>query len=225
MVDPAPPPQGRRSGRRRPKTRVREIAETLLLALVIFLSVRSVGQAYEVDGRSMAPSLHDEQRLVVARAAYAHLDLQDLLNLLPGEDRPGERLWYPFDAPGRGDIVVFASPEGGDQPLIKRVIALPGERVTVVDGAVFVDGGPLAEPYLRPDARTTCGGRGGCDLVVPPGHVYVLGDNRGDSNDSRAFGPVAADRIDGKAIVSFWPPKEAGRVPAPDYSNPAGGDR
>jgi signal peptidase I len=214
----------RRASARRPKGLVREAVETLGLALLIFLSVRSVGSAYEVEGRSMTPSLHNEQRLFVARAAYAHLDLRGLLNLLPGEDRAGEYLWYPFDPPGRGDIVVFESPEGGDDPLIKRVIALPGERVAVADGAVFVNGRPLAEPYLRPNAETACDEREVCDLVVPPGHVFVLGDNRSGSNDSRAFGPVAVDRIVGKAVVSFWPPDDAGRVPEPDYADlPDGG--
>jgi signal peptidase I len=215
-VDLPPPTRGRRTAGPRRKGLVREVAETLLLALVMFLSVRTVGAAYEVEGRSMAPNLADHQRLFVARAAYAHLDLRGLVDLLPGRDRADGVVWYPFEPPGRGDIVVFGSPEDGDQPLIKRVVALPSEHVAFRRGAVFIDGVELEEPYIDGDI-TRCRNSRYCDLVVPEGTVYVLGDNRNDSTDSRAFGPVSVERIVGKAVVSFWPPGNAGPVPAPDY--------
>jgi len=220
---PAPPAPGRRDGRRSPKTLVREVAETLLLALVIFLSVRTVGVAYEVDGESMAPNLHDHQRLFVARAAYAHLDFQDLLNLLPGEDRAGERLWYPFDPPERGDIVVFDPPvNDADEPYVKRVIGLPGDRITFWDGRVRVNGEVLEEPYVEGDV-TFCEEDDECGATVEEGEVFVLGDNREHSRDSRAFGPVPVERIVGKAVVSLWPLDDAGRVPDHDYPDQAGG--
>lgn len=222
--NPSPPPADPRVGGRRRKGLVRQVAETLLLALVMFLSVRTVGAAYEVDGVSMAPSLHDRQRLFVARAAYAHLDVGGLLDLLPGEDRAGETVWYPFDRPARGDVVVFESTEGGDHSLVKRVIALPGERVAFAAGAVHVNGQRLAEAYIGAGVETTCGQRQRCRLVVPDGYVFVLGDNRERSHDSRDFGLVPTERIVGKALVSFWPPDDVGRIPEPEYIDTRAGD-
>jgi signal peptidase I len=220
-IEPPSSPRGRRTAGARRKGLAREVAETLLLALIMFLSVRTVGAAYEVEGRSMAPNLGDQQRLFVARAVYARLDLRGLVDLLPGRDRADGVVWYPFAPPARGDIVVFESPEDGDRPLIKRVVALPGEHVAVRRGAISIDGVELEEPYIGGDI-TRCRNSRYCDLVVPRGTVYVLGDNRNDSTDSRAFGPVSVERIVGKAVVSFWPPEDAGRVAAPDY--PAAGE-
>ena len=212
------PPPARDRSRREPRRKglAREVAETLLLAMVMFLSVRTVGGAYEVDGPSMAPNLDDHQRLFVSRAAYAHLDLRGLVDLLPGHDGADDVVWYPFAPPARGDIVVFEPVEDGDQPLIKRVVALPGERIAFRGGAVVVDGIELEEPYIDGDI-TRCRESPSCDLVVPVGTVYVLGDNRTNSRDSRHFGPVPVERVVGKAVVSFWPPKDAGRLPPPDY--------
>jgi signal peptidase I len=181
---------------------VREIVETLLLAALIFFLVRLVVLNFRVDGESMVPNLHNEQMLLVNVNAYRFVDVN-------GED------FYPFDPPERGDVVVFDPPNGSDKPYIKRIIGLPGEHVTFGDGQVFIDGEPLEEDYI--ERRTRCGQRDACDVVVPEGSVYVLGDNRTNSSDSRVFGPVPIDNVVGKAWLSYWPPSDIGFVPHEDY--------
>ena len=118
-----------------------------------------------------------------------------------------EKLSYRFHGPRRGDVVVLHDPSGGPELLIKRVIGLPGERVTVADGRVYVDGVPLDEPYL---AQPTQGS--GRSWVVPPLHVFVMGDNAVASRDSRIFGPVALDQIVGHAVFRYWPPQQIGVI-------------
>ncbi len=195
----------------------REILETLLLAVVIFVGVRLVVLNFRVDGLSMHPNLDDREMLLVNRNVYFHFDLNDLLNLLPGEDRDDERIVYPFHPPERGDIVVFNPPVRSNKPYIKRVIGLPGETVSVQDGFVYIDGQRLNEPYID-GPITTCGSQRQCDPVtVSNGEVFVLGDNRTNSSDSRSFGPVDVDRIIGKAWITYWPTDEIGLVPHQDY--------
>jgi signal peptidase I len=115
------------------------------------------------------------------------------------------KLSYRLHEINRGDLIVFERPadEGPGQvkDLIKRVVGLPGERIEARSGRVLVDQQPLPEPYLGADVRTT-------DfepLVVPDGHVFVMGDNRGDSRDSRFFGPLPEELVIGRAFVKVWP--------------------
>ena len=114
---------------------------------------------------------------------------------------------YRFTEPERGDIVVFESVEDGDQDLIKRVVGLPGDEISVRSGKLFVNGEPQKEPYVNeklPDvsffAKTT----------VPEDHVFVMGDNRANSQDSRVFGPLPEENIEGEAFLRFWPPGRIG---------------
>jgi signal peptidase I len=154
-----------------------ELGETVLPAIVIAVLINLfLAQATRVYGSSMEPNLHTDQRLVVEKVSY--------------------RLHHPR----RGDVVVLRMPERGPELLIKRIIALPGETIDIRNGTVFIDQQALDEPYLvrRPDS--TFG-----PTTVPEGHVFVLGDNRGASNDSRSFGPVPIDRIVGRAWISYWP--------------------
>ena len=195
---------------------VREIVETLLLAFVIFVAVRAVVLNFKVDGTSMVPNLHDQEMLLVNRNIYFHFDLNGVLDALPFVERDGERIVYPFHPPERGDIIVFDPPTVSEKPYIKRVIGLPGETVTIKDGFVFVDGVQLNEPYIE-GAITECN-RSRCDpVVVPEGSVYVLGDNRRNSSDSRIFGPIPVENIIGKAWVTYWPFSDLGMVPHYDY--------
>jgi signal peptidase I len=181
---------------------VREIIETLLLAALIFFLVRLVVLNFRVDGGSMLPNLDDGQMLLVNRNAYQYFDIN------------GDR-YFPFDPPERGDVIVFDPPTGSDKPYIKRIIGLPGEEVTFGDGHVFIDGVPLDEDYIQD--RTRCGRADACDVVVPDGYVYVLGDHRSNSSDSRVFGPVPVGNVVGKAWLSYWPPSDFGFVPHEDY--------
>ena len=182
---------------------VREVVETLLLAALIFFLVRLVVLNFRVDGESMLPNLDDGQMLLVNRNAYQYFDIN------------GNR-YYPFDPPERGDVIVFDPPTGSDKPYIKRVIGLPGDEVTFGDGNVFIDGEPLPEDYIKD--RTRCGARSdNCDVVVPEGYVYVLGDHRSNSSDSRVFGPVPVGNIVGKAWFAYWPTGDVGFVPHESY--------
>jgi signal peptidase I len=202
----------------RPRRRVvREIAETLGLALLIYFGVQFLVPPFAVDGASMAPNLRHGERLLVNRSVYAHFDANALWNLLPGVERDGEALVFPFHAPDRGEIVVFHPPHGDDgKPYIKRVIGLPGEEIGFADGYVTIDGERLGEPYIA-GPITECGGAAHCRLTVPEGTVYVLGDNREYSSDSRLFGPVPVDRIIGKAWLANWPLDSFGVIPGVEY--------
>ena len=164
---------------------VREVLETLVPAILIALLINVfVGQATRVEGQSMEPNLHTNQRLVV------------------------EKLSYRFHGPQRFDVVVLKVPSQGDELLIKRVIGLPGETVEIQDGRVYINGEPLEEPFLVGDTRPGRHDR----ITVPPLHVFVLGDNRNHSNDSRSFGPVPIDNIVGRAWISYWPLEDVGPI-------------
>jgi signal peptidase I len=199
VAEPAP------SAKNQAGRAVREVVETLLLAALIFFLVRLVVLNFRVDGESMLPNLNDGQMLLVNRNAYQYVDV-------------GGNRYYPFDPPERGDVVVFDPPTGSDKPYIKRIIGLPGEEVTFGDGKVYIDGELLPEDYIKD--RTRCGARSdNCDVVVPEGYVYVLGDHRSNSSDSRVFGPVPVENVVGKAWLSYWPADDLGFVPHESYTD------
>jgi signal peptidase I len=153
--------------------------ETLAPAFVIALLINLfVAQSTYVHGSSMEPNLHTDQRLIV------------------------EKVSYKLHPPHRGDIVVVAV-DTSETPLIKRVIGLPGETIQIRDNQVWVNGVALEESYLADVLQHNYG-----PFDVPPGHVFVMGDNRGASNDSRAFGAVPLDQIVGRAWLSYWPPED-----------------
>ena len=161
-----------------------EIVETIVPAILIaVLIILFLAQATRVHGQSMEPSLHSDQRLVV------------------------EKISYNFHEPRRGDIVVLKVPQAGSGLLIKRVIGLAGEKIEIKGGKVYINEQPLEEPYLSPQAQRDMGA-----TVVPPKHVFVMGDNRGFSNDSRSFGPVPLDNIVGRAWFSYWPLDQLGFI-------------
>jgi len=116
------------------------------------------------------------------------------------------KLSYQFGDIDRGDIVVFHKPESAGESdvddFIKRVVGLPGETLRAIDGVVYIDGRPLAEPYLAEGIVTNQL----TEITVPEGHVFVMGDNRTLSRDSRFFGPIPMDSIVGEAFVRLWPP-------------------
>ena len=161
----------------------RELAETLVPAIIIALLIHVfLAQATRVYGQSMEPNLHTNMRLVV------------------------EKVSYRMHSPQRGDIVVLRV-RPGDELLIKRIIGLPGDEVAIHDGQVYVNGKALDEPYLNQNTRGNLAPR-----VVPPLHVFVMGDNRRASNDSRSFGPVHLDNIVGRAWFSYWPLQNIGTL-------------
>ena len=187
---------------------IREIAETILLTVLIFLLVRSVVQNYKVDGRSMEPTLEGGQLLLVNKAAYWRLNDNPLGHILPtgaeaSTSSPKKEPVFVFGPPKRGDVIVFKFPRDTTRPFIKRVMGLPGEVIEIKDGKVHVNGKPLDEPYLSdlPNYRVDA-------EVVPPDSYFVLGDNRNFSSDSHIWGMVPLENIIGKAWVRYWPPSD-----------------
>lgn len=195
---------------------LREIIETALIAILIFVGVRTLVLNFRVDGSSMLPSLVNGEMLLVNRNAYDSFDLYSLVDWLPGVDHADAKEFTPFPGPSRGDVIVFNPPVTSDKPYIKRVIGLPGDTVEIKDGSVFVNGIKLDETYLHGDT-TECEPRACDPVVVPAGQIFVLGDNRAHSSDSRYFGTVDIDRIVGKAWITYWPIGHIGRVPTADY--------
>jgi signal peptidase I len=208
---PASPPRTLRRG-------MSEFARTILLAALVFVGARMLVLPYEVEGASMTPNLRNRERVLVNRSVYFHFDLNSILNLIPGVDRSGTDIIYPFHSPQRGDIVVLNPPVSHPtQPYIKRVIGLPGETVSFRDGYVYINGQRLDEPYIG-GPITTCNTADGCHAgQVPDGYVYVLGDNRDNSSDSRVFGFVKIDDIIGKAWFANWPLDRIGFLHHYDY--------
>jgi signal peptidase I len=154
------------------------------IALLVAFLVRTFVLAhFVVDGTSMSTTLHDGDRVFVNKLSYRLHD------------------------PNRGDVVVLHELEGAaSRDLIKRVIALPGETIEVRNCEVLIDGQRLDEPYLDPEVVTpgNCGGET-APTSVPQGFVFVMGDNRGGSLDSRNLGPIDEDDLVGRAFVVFWP--------------------
>jgi signal peptidase I len=159
---------------------LREIVTTVLPAVFIALFVNVfVAQATSIDGPSMQPNLCCHQWVIVEKTTY----------------------WF-LHGPRRGDVVTFDLP-GEEIALIKRVVALAGETVEVRHGQVLIDGQLLEEHWT-----TQLGGPDYAPAVVPPLHIFVLGDNRPNSRDSRYFGPVPVDNVIGRAWLVCWPPDQ-----------------
>ena len=140
-------------------------------------------------------------------------------NFPDGEYLLTEKVSYYLADPSRGDVVVFKPPFTNDDEFIKRIIALPGERVSIRDSKVYINGQPLAESYLSPTLITSSGSflEEGVDFLVPQGKYVVLGDNRPHSSDSRTWGAITKKDITGKAWLTYWPTKSAGVVKKPTY--------
>ncbi len=168
----------------RGKSWLRDIVESILPALVIVLVVNIfLAQATRVEGQSMEPSLHNNERLII------------------------EKISYRLHPPQRGDIIVLRPPRRASVPLIKRVIGVPGDLVEIRDDQVYINGEPLEEDYLNQPTKGSMPPR-----LVPEGHVFVLGDNRQASNDSRSFGMVPYEDIIGRAWFRYWPLDRAGLI-------------
>jgi len=215
-VEPAEEEQPTRG--RRAMTFFREFVETILLTLVIFVAVRTLVVNFRVDGESMRPTLMNGEYLLVNRATYFHFDLNALRNLLPGPDRQDRDVVYLFGPPARGDIIVFEPPFTSDKPFVKRVIGLPGDTIAIrEDHRVYVNGQPLDEHYIAAPPRNLYPSDGGT-YTVPPGMIFVMGDNRNNSQDSRSFSAVSMDSVIGKAVVTYWPLDVFGFVPHERYA-------
>lgn len=176
--------------RKSSKSLFRELLETLLLTLVLFGVAHFSLQNFKVDGISMLPTLQSGELILV------------------------DKVSYHFHLPSRGDIVVFKYPLDTTRDFIKRVIGLPGDKIVIkmVNGVyrTFVNGKMLDEPYINeaPDAAypASCAVPTTCKPVTVPSHdLFVMGDNRTMSYDSRAWGWMPMKDMIGRALISYWP--------------------
>lgn len=180
-----------------------EIVETLVLTLIIFLVIQTfVAQPYKVQQQSMEHTLEPDQYVLV------------------------DKLTPRFDEYKRGDIVVFTPPldwiQDDGTPFIKRVIGLGGDTVEIRDGDVFINGTMIEEDYLYasepgdPPQPTTVPGDEH-RWVIPAGELFLMGDHRSNSADSRTFGPVEDEQVIGRAWLRYWPIDVFGILPTPTY--------
>ena len=176
--------------------RLREILITILLVVLVFGLVHVTLQSYEVRGASMESNFFQGQRILV------------------------EKVTYRFHSPGRGDIIVFWPPIHSTDPYIKRIIGLPGDKVVIEEGKIYIDGKQLKEapdfPRLTFDDN--------CSITVPADRYFVLGDNRDDSYDSPNWGSdpedktVAREDIIGRVWIRYWPLGDLGFSPSYSYT-------
>jgi len=153
--------------------------ETIVISLVLFLAINTISERIRVESISMEPKLYAGDFVFVNKVVYFFSKL-----------------------PQRGDVVVFHYPLNPDAtPYIKRVIGLPGDQIHIDGGKVYVNGGLLTEPYIG--EGTTRGG----DWTVPENQLFVMGDNRANSSDSRTWGFVPMENVIGRAEVIYWPPE------------------
>jgi signal peptidase I len=179
-----------------------EIVETLVLTLIIFLVIQNfVAQPYKVQQQSMERTLEPEQYVLV------------------------DKLTPRFDTYKRGDIVVFHPPADwgdDDTPFIKRVIGQGGDTVEIRDGDVLINGTVIEEPYVYEDDVTgepqdTTASLDQSSWTIPDGELFLMGDHRSNSADSRTFGPVEVEQIIGRAWLRYWPIGTFGILDTPTY--------
>jgi len=163
---------------------------------IFFFIYLLIMRPHKISGQSLMPNFKDAEFLLT------------------------EKVTYYFRNPVRGDVVVFMPPISTTDEFIKRVVALPGERVMVRGGRVYINGNLLSEPYIKGDMTTTGGSflTEGQEFTVPDATYFVMGDNRPNSSDSRFWGPITKKVMTGRAWVSYWPINIAGVVPKAVYN-------
>jgi signal peptidase I len=163
---------------------VRDLAFSVLIAVILIVFIY---QPVKVEGTSMMPTLTDQERIFINKFTY-HFGLGDIRH---------------------GDMVVFWFPLDPQKSYIKRVIGIPGDRVRIDGGQVYVNSLPLHEEYVPDEYRDHISYE---EHTVPPGNYFVLGDHRSSSSDSRTWGFVKRDAIYGKAVFVYWPLDKLGRL-------------
>lgn len=174
-----------------------EILQTVVLAAAIFtISWLFLFQPHQVIGNSMDPNFQDEEYILT------------------------EKVSYRFRAPGRGDVIVFKAPPDPERDYIKRIIGLPGEKIKIQQGKIFINNRELKEDYL-PKTNFIAPGlflKEGQEIQIPKGSYIALGDNRNHSSDSRDWGPVPRQNIIGKAFLRYWPLDMLSLIPKVSYA-------
>jgi len=162
-----------------------DVLETVVLSALLFAGINAVSARIRVDGYSMEPTLHNGEFVIVNKMAY----------------RLGN--------PQHGDVIVFHYPRDPEQEYIKRIVGLPGDRVQVRDGQVYVNDQLINEPYIAAAPKYQS------EWSVPENALFVLGDNRNNSSDSHNWGPVPMEYVVGKALFIYWPPEAWGTIEHP----------
>jgi signal peptidase I len=188
-----PPLEEKPSGWKTAWAVLREVGETIILTLVIFFLIQTVIRNFRVVGTSMVDNLHDGQYLIIDKISYNPL-VSNILGM---------------GGPQRGDVIVFEPPNRPGEDYVKRIIGLPGEQIEIRNGQVLINGQPLAEPFQPTPGTYTMPN----PIIVPEDQVFVLGDNRNNSNDSHNWGTLPLENIVGRAWISYWPPSEWGVIP------------
>lgn len=172
-----------------------------LQGIVVFLAIIVMVYLFllspqEISGQSMEPTFFNAELIIT------------------------NKFIYKIDPPKRGDVIIFKSPKNKEIDYIKRVIGLPGDRVKLENGSLYVNDIKLDEPYLREGVVTASGSflREGNEITVPDGEYFACGDNRPHSSDSREFGPIPLEDFIGKGILLYWPISKLSPIERPEYA-------
>ena len=179
---------------------VRELLEAAGLFFLVFMTLQATVQNFRIDGESMNPILNHEQHVLVSKAAYRHFNPGSLLHLVPFvsseiEDTP----FITWQEPDYGDVVAFSHPSDPSKDVVKRVIGLPGDVIEFKRGQLIRNGERVDEPTAIVDGRSFG------PTLVRDDFLYVVGDNRTVSNDSRNWGLLHKEYIIGRLWLSYWP--------------------
>jgi signal peptidase I len=159
------------------KSMIRELLETVISAgIIAFIIITFIGQVTVVRGASMEPTLHDNERLIANKISYR------------------------FETPERSEIIIFRPPLGIKRNYIKRIIGIPGDKIEIAKGEIYLNDKKLEEPYVKNRSYENMP-----PTIVPDNSFFVLGDNRPNSSDSRYWGFVPRKNVVGRAWVVFWP--------------------
>lgn len=173
-----------------------DIIQVIVFAVAIFLFVYLlILQPHKIKGDSMQPNFPDAEYLLT------------------------DKVTYRLEEPKRGDVIVFKAPTGNGDEFIKRIIGLPGETVSIMNGEIYIDGEVLEEPYLSDNIYTSSASflSEGKEVFIPKESYLVFGDNRPRSSDSRVFGFITKEDITGRAWLVYWPFQNAGVIQKVDY--------
>jgi signal peptidase I len=190
-----------------------EFVTIVAVALGLALGIQAfIVKPYRIPSGSMEPTLTIGQRVLVDRVSKHFTDFHrgDIVVFKPPKGADSEtQCGDPNKPPDQA--CPRPTPQKSDTNFIKRIIGLPGDRLKVIKGRAYINGKELNEPYIRPDASCPI-----CneprEITIPPGHFFMMGDNRGESDDSRDWGPVPKGWIIGKAFFTYWPPSRIGTL-------------
>jgi len=190
------------------KSFFREISETLLLAILTFLIINVSVQNYIVDGESMAPTVNNQNLLLVSKLSYFDLSENKITNMV--NSLPTEKLENLVlkNQPDRGDIIVFRQKNSGGNHLIKRVIGIPGDTINISNGIVFINNNRIDEPYIYHIDKVSHLE----NMLISKDTFFVMGDNRPISKDSRSWGTISKTQIIGQAWLLYWPIRDLSLV-------------